>query len=109
MMNALASAGRAQAVEGHVVGRDPKLWRHELAEIFRAAGDVEDPLAFLALEMMVMPLIRPLVPNGLAGNRHLLHRPVAQQTADRAIDGRNAQAIDAVSYTHLRAHETGRN
>jgi hypothetical protein len=55
---------------------DSKLRRHQLAEIIEASGNVEYAVALLALEVVMVPLVRPLVSRRLAGNLHRVNPAV---------------------------------
>jgi len=68
---------------------DAKFRRHELAEVLKAAGDIENAIAFLALEVVVVSFVRPLVPGGLAGDLHRFDPALFQECTDCPIDGRD--------------------
>jgi hypothetical protein len=78
------------------VPADAKSRRHQLAQVVQATGDVEDAIAFLALEMVVVALIGALVSGGLAGDLDRLDPTAIQERADGPVDRRNPQPVDAL-------------
>jgi hypothetical protein len=85
----LTRAARAYAIEQHRVLFDSKLRRRQLAEIIEASGDVEHAIALLALEVVMVPFVRTLVPRWFAGNLHRVDPAVIEECTDRPIDGRD--------------------
>jgi hypothetical protein len=72
---------------------DPKLRRRQLTQIVKAPGDVESPIALLALKMVVVTLVGALVARRLPRNFDGFDPPFIQKKRDRAINGRHAQAV----------------
>ncbi|MFZ0683763.1 MAG: hypothetical protein WA304_07750 [Candidatus Cybelea sp.] len=73
----------------------PKLRGRQLTQIVKAPGDVESPIALLALKMVVVTLVGALVARGLPRDFDGFDPSVIQKKRDRAINGGYAQAVDS--------------
>lgn len=90
-----ATAVGANAIQYHRVRANPELRRDERSQILHAARNVEDAVAVLTLKVVVVLLVCPFVARRLAGNLDGFNPPFLQERTDRAINGCNAEAVDA--------------
>lgn len=74
---------------------NPKFRRYQLAKIVQTPGNIENAVAFLALEMMVMPLVRAFVSRGLPRYLDRVDPAIVEKRAHRPINGRDTEPVDS--------------
>jgi hypothetical protein len=89
------AAGLTVAIEHDLVPRHPEATRRERWKARDASEHLEDLTAPAAVEMVVMVLAGDLVSSRLARQVDRDEPPLLDQTADGAVDGRDAQAWDS--------------
>lgn len=93
---ALPCAGGAESVQSQRVCIDPEFRGRQFAKIIEAAGNIKNAVAFLALEMVMMPFVRALVSRWFARYFDRFDPAVVEKSADCPVDGCYAQAVDTL-------------
>jgi hypothetical protein len=75
---------------------DSEFRRHEFAKIVKAAGNIKNAVAFLALEMVMMSFVRTLVSRRFARYFDCFDPAVIEESADCPVDGCYAQTVDTL-------------
>ena len=76
------------------MGRHGKSGRPHLLHVSRAAVNIVNLVAGVALEMVMMLQVGQLIPSSGPGNLHDLQGPTFNQTFEVAIDGRDPDTGD---------------